>query len=71
MVKLNYVKEYKKGDTMTIFWYSLKILDPRNVGNGCPWQECRNTSYNMENTPFTRFGKDLGTKIHLMNMGGK
>jgi hypothetical protein len=56
---------------MTIFWYSLKILDPRNVGNGCPWQECRNTSYNMENTPFTRFGKDLGTKIHLMNMGGK
>jgi len=28
MVKYKYVKEYKTGDTMTIFWYSLKNLNP-------------------------------------------
>jgi hypothetical protein len=28
MVKYDYGKEYKKGDNMTILWYSLKNLDP-------------------------------------------
>ncbi len=28
MVKKDYVKKYRKGDNVTIFWYSLKNLDP-------------------------------------------
>jgi hypothetical protein len=28
MVKYDYVKEYKKGDNMTLFWYSLKKFGP-------------------------------------------
>lgn len=31
MIKQDYVKEYKKGDTVTIFWYSLKKLDPSTL----------------------------------------
>jgi hypothetical protein len=27
MVKYDYVKELKKGDNVTLFWYSLKNLD--------------------------------------------
>jgi hypothetical protein len=31
MVKYDYVKEYKKGDNVTLFWYSLKNLDPITI----------------------------------------
>jgi hypothetical protein len=32
MIRYDYVKEYKKGDNVTLFWYSLKNLD--HVSNG-------------------------------------
>jgi hypothetical protein len=32
MVKYNYVKEYIKGDIVTLFWYSLKNLDLETMG---------------------------------------
>jgi hypothetical protein len=32
MVKYDYVKEYMKGDNMTLFWCSLKSLDPYVFG---------------------------------------
>jgi hypothetical protein len=31
MVKYDYVKEYKKGDNVTLFWYSLKNSDFLNA----------------------------------------